>query len=82
MAQGLTVAVLRYDDKFVMELSYNNYVSKLIKVVLEEMPDFRRKIFMSPDIYDEQIAAAVQRAALRIRSDLFAVGLKPKTWVE
>ncbi len=82
MAQGLTVAVLRYDDKFVMELSYNNYVSKLIRYVLEEMPDFRRKVFMKPDEYDEKVAAAVQRAALRVRTDLFAVGLKPRTWVD
>ncbi len=82
MAQGLTVAVLRYDDKFVMELSYGNYVNKLVKAVLEEMPDFRREVFMSKDRYDERVAVAVQSAAMRIRTDLFAVGLKPRTWVD
>lgn len=79
---GLKVAVLRYDEKFIMELSYDNYISKLIPKVLEEMPDFRRQVFMSKDAYDERVAAAVQSAAMRVRTDLFAVGLKPRTWVD
>jgi hypothetical protein len=82
MSQGLTVAVLRYDDKFVMEMSYSSYLNKLIPKVLEEMPDFRRKVFMDKATYDEQVAAAVQRAAQRVRTDLFAVGLRPRTWME
>lgn len=65
-----------------MELSYSNYINKLTKYVLEEMPDFRRKIFMKDGVYDEQVAAALQKAAQRVRTDLFAVGLRPRTWVE
>ena len=82
MGKALTLAVIRYDDKFVLELSYDNFVNKLVKTVLEEVPDLRRKLFMSSARYDEEIAAAIQKAAIRVRTDLFAVGLRPRTWVD
>jgi len=76
------VAVLRDDNRVVSYLAYDRFMNTLISKVLREIPDFRRRLFLSRNRMDEEIAAAITSAALDLRKDLFAVGLKPATWLK
>lgn len=82
MPPSLRVAVLRDDNRVVSYLAYDRFMNTLISKVLREIPDFRRRLFLSRNRMDEEIAAAITSAALDLRKDLFAVGLKPATWLK
>ena len=79
---SLRVAVIRYDEKVIHELTMDQFMAKLISKFLGEVPDLRRKLFMSKDKMDEELSSALLRSWIKVRTDLFSVGFKLRTWVD
>lgn len=79
---SLRVLVVRYDKKIITEMSMDTFMERLTRRVLDTMPDFRRKLFISKDKMDEEVAVAMREAWLSLRTDIFSVGFKLSTWVD
>jgi len=76
--KSLRVEVVRYDDKLVSHMSMDTFMERLTKKLLESLPPKR----FGQDKRDAQMAASLREAWLNLRTEMYAVGFKLKTWVD